>query len=464
MSPRPQRLKAARQKIVFDSLSDLVALFGPWVNLPDSFGSDRRKRLYTAQRTFWAFLGQVFSKGGSCREAVRQLQAWLALQEGPRAASGVASYCKARGRLHLNALTGCAQRVYKSLHERVPPEQRQWCGRPVKVIDGSSVRLPDTPENQKQYPQPTSQAAGCGFPRLYMAALFCLHTGLWSAVAYDQQGVGERSLFRRVWKDLCKGDICLGDSGFCSFGDFCRLLQRGVDMVTRLHGRRSTGRQVLRRFGKHERIVEWRRSGPPPSDMTRAEWDALPLVLLVREIFVVVEKPGFRTDSYWIATTLVDRKAYPARAFGQLYLQRWWVELYLKDIKESIGMSSLTCRTPQMVRKELTMYRLAYNLVRGLMLEATRVHGVATRRVSFASALATIRTWAPILALGARDDAQYAHLYARMLEALAGDPVPERPGRREPRATKQRPKNYPLLNKPRGQYQEIPHRNRYKAA
>ena len=460
MSPARSSFEAARRRAVA-SLCDLMALFDRWVKLPARFGNGQRERLYPPHRTFWLFLAQVLDADSSCRAAVQRLVAWRAAVEGVSASPRTGSYCTARARLpeaHLDALHAPTLRRLQAL-EPGPPAL--WCGRRVKVVDGSSVSMPDTPGNQAAYPQPSSQKAGCGFPVMRVVALFSLETGLWLKAAHGPLGVDERTLFRRLWRTLRRDDVWLGDRGFCSYADFARLKRRGVDGVTRNHARRRTDGQVLHRWGKNERLVRWPRPAQKPAYLSEREWERLPASLDVREIRVHVEVPGFRTRDLVLVTTLRDRKAFPARAFAELYRRRWLAELFLRDVKVTLGMEPLRCLSPAMVRKELSVYRLGYNLVRALMLEAARAHGLNPLRLSFKAACVTVRHWAPVLALPGVDAARHEGLYPLLLLALARDALPDRPDRCEPRARKRRPKNYPLLTKPRHQFEEIPHRNRY---
>ena len=184
--------------------------------------------------------------------------------------------------------------------------------------------------------------------------------------------------------------------------------------------------------------------------------------MTIREITVTITAPGFRSKRIIVVTTLTDPKAFPTHAFAKLYLKRWQAELYLRDIKITMGMDILSCKTPEMMEKELWMHIIAYNLVRTLMLEAAKSNGVFRERISFKGTIDTVRQWGPVLAQPHLDHKRRRHLYELMLRYLAKDPVPHRPNRREPRALKRRPKQYPSLTKPRAVFKEIPHRLKYK--
>lgn len=320
--------------------------------------------------------------------------------------------------------------------------------------------MPDTAENQAVYPQSWRQKPGCGFPVMRVVALFSLATGAILAVAKDTLRVAERTLFRRLWSRLDPGDVVLADRGFCGYADFVCLAQRGVDSVMRKNARRSVGATPGRRLGKGDRLVHWHKTGRCPKWLEPDAWKAMADRLTVREIHFVVDIPGFRTRAITVSTTLLDPQAYPTDAFIELYRRRWMAELFLRDIKTTLGMDVLSCKSPDMVHKELLMYLIAYNLVRALMLEASLRHGVPVHRMSFKGTLSTVREWAPILASASRT--RRRALVDHLLAILARDPLPHRPNRVEPRARKRRPKNYQLLSKPRHAFKEIKHRNKHK--
>lgn len=463
MSPARRCFEDCRQRAL-NSLCDLVALFGRWVALPADLGQSQRERLYTPERTFWLFLAQALDRDPSCRNAVQRFLAWLGAVEGRAASPRTGSFCKARARLAQKALEVVHFRVLRRLRALEPPAKTRWRGRRVRVVDGSSVSLPDTEANQGAYPQPAGQKAGCGFPVVRLVVLFSLETGFWLRTALGTLATSEHALFHRLEASLHRGEVLLGDRLFGTYAHLALLQGRGVDVVARQHARRHSERNVLKRWGKHERLVRWVRGSKRPAWLCRRRWHRLPEHLDVRQITVPVEIPGFRTRTVVLVTTLLDRRRFPAGAFAELYRRRWYAELFLRDIKITLGLDPLRGRTPEMVRKELTIYPLAYNLVRGLMLEAASAHGVSPLRLSFAAACAVVRQWAPVLALPGVDTSRHQALHPLLLLALARDALPDRPDRCEPRARKRRPKNYALLTQPRHQFKETPHRNHYHKA
>jgi len=257
-----------------------------------------------------------------------------------------------------------------------------------------------------------------------------------------------------------KGSVVLADRGFCGFADYGLLLERGVDAVMRLNARRSTGARKIARLAPGDHLVEWKKTGVCPTWMTKSQWRALPDVLRVRHIRVRVAVAGFRTRALTVATTILDAKAYPAQCFAELYRRRWMAELFLRDIKITMGMDILRCKTPALVHKELAMHLIAYNLVRALMLQAAERYHADPVRLSLAGALAAVRQWAPALAAERSSNAR-RRLLERFWRCLARDTIPWRPDRLEPRARKRRAKNYQLLNQPRSHFKEIQHRTKY---
>ena len=404
----------------------------------------------------------MLSEDGSCRETVRKFLAWLAVEKGKTASRSTAAYCQARGRLSLREIVRTSRETALRIeHEAHGQTWSLWCGRRVRVADGSGISMPDTPENQKKYPQSSRQKPGCGFPVMRIVAVFSLATGVMLDLATGSLRTAENKLMRSLWRLLESGDVFLSDRGFSSYAELYLLGRRGVDCVSRRNQRRNPS-TAIKRLGKNDHLVQWLKMKPCPKGFSKEQWSAIPETMVVREIEVIVDLPGFRAKKISVVTTLLDPKVYPAQAIAQLYLWRWRVELFLRDIKITMAMDILRCKTPQMVEKEMWMRVIAYNLIRALMLEAAAMHRVQVDRLSFKGTLTTARHWAPALANSKMQQPTHSQLYRIMLAYIASDPVPLRPNRSEPRARKRRPKGYQLLGKPRNQFKEITHRNRYR--
>ena len=431
------------------------ALFD-WVAFPPGFGGGVRKRLFTAPRVFWLFLSQVLEKDCSCRESLRKFQAALFRESGRKSSSSTAAYCKARFKLRPGEIRQISGGIAGRMNKACP---WPWHGRQVKVVDGTGISMPDSPANGRAWPLSRKSRPGCGFPVMRLVAIFSLATGALMEMAHGSLEVHERTLCRSLWNILERGDVLLGDRGFCGFADFFLLKSKGVDCVMRKHGRRINA-GVIRKINKRDRIVEWRKTGVIPKWLDRAEWETIPEAMAVREVEVTVSNPGFRTRKVFVVTTLLDDKLYPAGSISELYRKRWRVELYFRDIKTTMGMDILKCKTPKMIETELWMKVVAYNLIRAVMMEAAMRHGVLMEDVSFKGTVSTIRSWDMHLNVQ-NDGRSLLDTFYAMLDYIAKDLVPNRPDRIEPRARKRRPKNYQLLNRPRQIFHEISHRNRY---
>jgi Transposase DDE domain len=438
----------------------LFALWIPhWRLAQEDEGPHSRDRRWNLRLVFWTFLWQVAQAGASCREAIRQAQA-LCKNAGRPCPPGTDSpYCQARGGLPVERL--------QELHEGLCAEAQEglavkdlWCGHHVLVADGSSVTAPDTPANQKAFPQQKVQKPGCGFPIIRLVALLSLATGMLTAWRTGCWSQHEVALLQILWDYLRPGDVLLADRGFCNWALLAQCLKRNVHAVFRVKGVRRRDFRQGKRIGRDERLVQWRKPALRARTIDAQSWALLPEVLTLRLVRCRLAIPGFRTRQVILVTTLLDSDKYPPQALSQLYFRRWAMELTLRNIKITLQMDQLSCKNPQNLEREIRMHFLVHNLVRRLMLQAARRHRVPLERVSFAGSLATARRYGEAL-LQARSKPQRQQLMNELFAVLAADLVPDRPGRREPRAVKRRPKPYPRLMNHRHRWLEIPHQNRY---
>jgi hypothetical protein len=446
-------------------LSELPGVFASLV--PEALihalghGEDGRLRLYTPLVTFWAFLSQAVNPEASCRETVRRIQAAQVATTGHSDASSDSSaYCQARRRLPEALLSEVHEHVSHRLQQTPSPVSALWCGRKVRVIDGSCLSMPDTSENQAQYPQPSEQKTGLGFPVLRLVASFDLASGAAEDWREGSLHDSERALFVALLPTFHPGGVVLGDRLLCSFANIAVLHQQHVDTVFRVLGRRRQDFRRGTRIGKNERLVTWRKPYQRPAWITPEQWEVLPPTLTLRLVRVVVAVRGFRTQRIILVTTLLDQQAYTADDLAELYFRRWRCELFLRDLKITLRMDVLRCQSPSMVRKEIWMHLIAYNLIRWLMLQAAARHPpLLPSRISFKGTVDALRQWLPLLRAAAWHPPTFHPIFERFLAILAEDLVPLRPHRSEPRARKRRPKNYHLLTKPRHQMGNLPHRN-----
>jgi hypothetical protein len=421
-------------------------------------GPNSRERLFTLRLTCECFLWQMLKPRTACREVVRQVQALACLQGKESVDENASAYIQARQRLPQECLERVLAATAQAAERRAAGSSRLQ-GRPVKVVDGSSVQLPDTAANQQAYPQPSGQKPGCGFPVLKLAVLFSLASGVLLAVVMGNLHSHDLRLLRQLWAGLKAGDILLGDRAYGDYVTLAGLPQQGVDVVARLHQARKVDFRRAKRLGHQDGVFVWRKGGMPSTILTPEQWAALPDEIQVRIVRFTAACRGFRSQRLLLVTTLLDAEKYPAAELIALYGRRWRLELCLRDVKTTLGLEQLRCKSPDMVRKELLAGLIAHNLIRCVMAEAARSYEAELERLSFKGTVDAVRQFSAALAQ-ARTRKMQRTLWQHLLATLARDPVPLRPQRNEPRAVKRRPKPYPLLNQPRRLFLELPHRNK----
>jgi hypothetical protein len=466
--PRPasQKLADKLAKIRRKSISQLAKCFIDFVPVqilqPHQSGAQSRRRLFSKENTFWGFFSQILNADSGCSEVVRKFHAFAASQPMTLPSTSTSAYCQARQKLEETDLKNILSHTSKQLPQREADYVLE--NRRVVVVDGTGISMPDTVENQHIWPQGRQQKPGCGFPQAFICACFHLQTGALLSYELGNKKSSELLMLREQWDTFNSGDIFLGDKGFCSYYDVSKLADKGVDSVFTLAKRKLVSRQDADQvIGEDDLLIHW----PKPKwtkqlSYTKDEWLALPEKLILRQIRVNVKEPGFRTRSFHIITTLTDSKTYSAEAIADLYLQRWDIELFFRDIKTTMGMDILRCKSPSMIRKELLMYFIVYNCLRLLMLKAADKAGISVRRISFKASVQALRQWEPILKPELSRQ-EYYRLLSLLCDSIAASVVNIRPGRTEPRCRKRRQKNYQLMTKPRHEMQEIRHRSKYCA-
>lgn len=454
--PMGRRIAHLRQQSLLH-LDKLFSRFLPPALLAQADeGLNSRERIFSVRRTFFGFLYQVLNPACPCREVVRQIQALFALHQQGDVDEGTGGYCQARSRLPWDILP----RLRCAAAAQAEKARQLWHGLCVKVLDGTTTSLPDTPKNQRAYPQPGSQKPGCGFPLLRLVGVFSLSTGALLDYARGDKHQHELGLLRRLMHVFKAGDLVLADRGFSTYTLLALLQARGVHCLFRLHQARPADLRKGQRLGKRDRLFTWDKPIQRPRYLPKAIWKSIAQQLSVRVLRCSLHVPGFRVRSVTLVTTLVDAKKYPAEDLARLYAERWRVELWFRDIKTTMGMEVLRCKSPKMVHKELEMFFIAYNLIRCLMAQASSQHHVGMGWLSFKGTVDSIRQFATAIAQ-AHSRKKQKQLLDKLLEVIARDRLPERFGRYEPRAVKRRPKPHPLLNRPRDSFKEVPHRNRY---
>jgi putative transposase len=331
------------------------------------------------------------------------------------------------------------------------PRRWLWHGRHVYLADGVTASMPDTPENQAEYPQHNAQQQGLGFPIVRLVTLLSLVTAMVCDMAlgpYSGKETGEPALLREMLEGVDPRAILLTDRYYCSYFMIALVLLGQRDFVTRLHQGRKTDFRKAQRLGKGDHLVEWTRPARPDW-MDEATYEQIPESITLRLVEVQVHEPGFRVESFLVVTTLTDADEYPREEIAELYRRRWLAELDLRAIKCNLGMDVLRCKTPEMVRKEIWTCLLAYNLIRRTMLQAAHEANLSPRELSFTTAMQTVAASWETLAWA--DEGLLTQLIAAQLTSLAEQTVGHRPNRVEPRAVKRRPQPLALLTKPRNE-------------
>ena len=463
--PKPGALRGLLGRISeLSSLSKLQQAFGyliPEALLArEKVAPAGRDRIFTPVLTFWAFLAQVLCRDSSCRHALLKILAWwkFELPSQRKPSADTSAYCRARRRLADDTLGSINAHLAGRLERNVP---QHWLhkGRSVKVADGTCLSMPDTPANQKRWPQSKAQKPGCGFPILKLTAIFSLASGALLHLAHASKHVHESVLLRSLWDCLCPATSfwpTAASAPFsrsqtsCSAGwtPSCAFIRRGPQTCAKENAL-EPGSGLS--------------PGSSPRNATRTAAARIrrpPRALALRLISYQVSTPGFRTRQVILVTTLLDHDLHPASDLAALYFQRWSIELHFREIKTLLGMDVLRCKSPQMVLKEVLMHQIAYNMVRALMQEAALRYHLDLSRLSFKATLDSIAHFSNAIHPADGKPRKQRALLDTLIESIASDLLPHRPGRVEPRAKKRRPKNYHLLTKPRHQMRVPPHRNR----
>jgi hypothetical protein len=456
------RTSQAFQRVRAYTLCQLENCFGPW--LPQSLfpktaeKANSRDRHYTQWRTFWCALWQSLNPEASCREVVRQLQALFGLDGGAQISAETGAYCRARLRLPLAEFPK-ALRVTAQFADQLAATTSFLKGRPLKVADGSALTLlADNQKNRAAYPSIQCEPGQPSFPMMRLVVIFSLLSGAILAAAQGSLAVSELSLLGQLTSHLAKGDIVIGDRGFGSYPVIALLQQTlNVDFIGRTT-RRIDGRSRLKHLGSNDWLIHWKKGASASRWMTLGQWEVLPATLTLRAVKGSLYQKGFRVRQVTVITTLLDPKEYPAEEILRAYLRRWRLETCLDDLKTTLHLESLRSRSPEMAQKELYTGLIAHNLVRCTMAQTAREHHVCLERVSFKGSLDAVRQFSHAMAQ-ARAKKRREQLWAKLLRTLAVDLVPERPGRREPRAIKRQKRKYPRLKGPRTKFRDHPKRN-----
>lgn len=440
---RTQRAGALQQKCIrkYATNNDSYSFFNlltsdDLLDKVESLLPEHRERLFPPTETLSMFLAQAMNADRSCQNAVNDSSVKRLIGGLSLCSTHTGAYCRARKRLPLTMVTTLTNFTGRCVAKHTP-ESWRWQGRPVRLVDGTTVSMPDTQANQASYPQPHSQKSGLGFPLCRLVGIVCLSSGALlnaSIAAHKGKGGDEQALLRSLLDTLQPDDILLGDAYYATYFLLCSLQERGIDAVFEQQGarRRCTDFRRGQHLGKRDHLIEIVKPKVKPAWMSQAHYEQAPESITVREL---------ATGGKVLVTTLLHPKQTSKNDLKILYQSRWNIELDLRNIKTTLGMDVLSCKTPEMVVKEIWVYLLAYNLIRLLMAQAAQLSNVLPRELSFKHTLQLWLAWRQIN--HGNNHKVVMHLFVLIAQQHVGN----RQGRIEPRAVKRRPKPYPLLTK-----------------
>jgi hypothetical protein len=421
-----------------------------------------RERIYTLSRTFWCWIWQILQAQASCREVVRQVQALCALQDDARKVDeGNSAYCQARSHLSLAMLTKTFAASFQSAERTAATATPAFLGgRVLRVVDGSGSRLCDTPANRRAFAPSANLRPGTGFPWMRIVVLFSLASGAILAQATGSLHTGELRLWLDLLPWLKRGEVLLADRAYGKYVVVALLQVAGVDLLSSLaRNFKVDFKDPQKQLGPQDALLVWHKPRKASAFVEPQRWQDLPAQVTVRVLRAQLARKGFRTAEFTLVTTLLDPVLYPASELLAAYARRWRLEMCLDDLKTTLGMEQMSCRTPAMVHKELLVFLTAHNLVRWLMVSAAVQAQASLECISFKGTLDAFRQWSQAMVQPRARRLKADALWRQLLGVIAADALPLRPGRSEPRAVKKRSK-YPHLDRPRASYSPRPTRNK----
>lgn len=404
---------------------------------------EHRERLYPPTETLSMFLAQAMSADRSCQNIVNQTVLQRLCGGLSVSSTHTGGYCRARQRLPLDMVSHLTRYLGEQLCSRLPNEWL-WQGRRVRIIDGTTVTLPDTTANQASFPQQRVQQPGLGFPICRIVGITCLSSGalLNAAIGrFNGKGGNEQTLLRSIQDTFQTGDIVMGDAYFSTYFFIAAMRAKGIDILMEQYGarKRSTDFRCGQKLGERDHLIVINKPKKCPDWMSEQQYNAVPDSLSVRE---------FKAGGKIMVTTMNCSKTFPKPVLKSLYQSRWNIELDIRTIKETMGMGVLSCKSPEMAVKEIWVYLLAYNLIRLMMAQSALLADIKPRCISFKHCL---QLWLFYIRHSQGQDKKSLELLFTM---MAQQRVANRPGRIEPRAVKRRPKAHPMLSKPRVEARE----------
>lgn len=431
----------------------------------NKFENTKRKRIYDDQTTLWAWCSQILEGNASCHKAVSNVQAWREQLGLTAPSSETKAYCDARTRLSKPFLDRANEYVVRKLENRITSRDL-WRGLELKAIDGSSMQLFDTPENQLLYPQPSEQKLGCGFPVVGVCGVVNLSHGGWEVMATSALTRHDLTASYDVLEHFGEKDLCLADRAYNSYEFTSLLKSQGCDSLMRLHQarKRSLDWKKGKKLDKNDRVYTWGKSikKPPGSRLTTEEWALLPDTQEIRILRFKYQKRDGQIEWMYLTTTLLDNKAYPYDELCDLYHQRWTIEIKFRDVKTLLKMDMIRAKTPALAQKTILMIQLCYNMIQALIQASSKEHLVPPSRISFKGCVDQILSHSSHYKGHQNHPHKRQLLYQSLLYKISNTQLTLRPNRSEPRAKKRRPKGYKLLNKPRHEFEVSPHRSKHQ--
>jgi hypothetical protein len=398
-------------------------------------GHRYRSRVFCPLVTLWGWLSQSLSQDKSLNEAVSRILAHRVSIGLPPCAATSSSYSEARIRFPETVMARLAKEIGQKVHDSADGSWN-WRGREVFLVDGTGFSMPDTAENQFEYPQADQTRLGLGFPLMRAVGLISLATGAVVDMAFAKhagKGTGEGTLLRGMIGNMQPGSVLVADRLYPSFGTIVSLKARGVDLVSMSHLSRDVDFSQGQQLGPMDHIVAW----PKPARNGRIslqDYNALPETILVREFCIEIDGREGGKEQVIVVTTMTD-PSIPQKELSDLYWARWNCELDFRSIKHSLHMDVLRAKTPSMVRKEIWAHLLAYNLLRGTMTEAAKRRDIRPRQLSVKGTMQAVESFtAPMMAIDGNEA-----IYDAFLATVSAHRVGNRPGRTEPRYKKRRP-------------------------
>ena len=400
-----------------------------------------RRRSFEERTTIGLMLGQALSRNAPCKDAVRRAQ----IIRGMDVSSSTAAFCKARQRVRASTL--------EAMSARLSAEADALCGMEeftsVDALDGTTFQAADTDDNRAEWPYAAGQSEGCGFP--VVGAL----------MSHSMLGKGSSVLVTAPWKahdfrlyvkaseNFKERELKVADRAFCCFAAFAILQETGAHGIFRGKDwcrKKRPGDVIL---GPGDRIATWEKpTRHRSSAVPRERFDAFPDRITVRIITTKIRVRGFRDEEIVIVTSLLDDIKYPKEKIVEWYLRRWEIEVSFRDMKTTLRYEFIRGKTPRIVKLELGILVLAYNLMRYVIARGQpngRLCGIASTASAVMAFVSTIQS-----VLAAKRS--FTKAFERLVSVVVSDRLKRRKRKNNVRAVKRRPKKYPLLMKPRSQY------------